>query len=163
MLGGKSAISYFRRARARAEAQAGGAPRTHGPAVCADSRRGRDVTHVNHRGVEACWRCTMAWLLCLIRLCLAFLLVSCSAELNQDLSVGRKLCGSNLLREILLLCGKADWSQFPCRRKPSGLPGPLPSPKPPGPSRGEVETEVKSPHFFSGLLCWIRSFCSIRN
>ncbi|KAM6182201.1 insulin-like peptide INSL6 [Erethizon dorsatum] len=45
------------------------------------------------------------------------LLVCFSPELNQEISIARKLCGSNLLKEIVKLCGDTDWSQFPLKEE----------------------------------------------
>ncbi|XP_012593323.1 insulin-like peptide INSL6 [Microcebus murinus] len=51
----------------------------------------------------------MSRLLCLCLLWLGLLMVRFSSELS-DISIARRLCGRYLVREIVKLCGDADWS-----------------------------------------------------
>ncbi|XP_045419848.1 insulin-like peptide INSL6 isoform X1 [Lemur catta] len=53
----------------------------------------------------------MPRLLCLCLPWLGLLMVRFSGELS-DISIARRLCGRYLVREIVKLCGHADWSQF---------------------------------------------------
>ncbi|XP_005388713.1 PREDICTED: insulin-like peptide INSL6 [Chinchilla lanigera] len=54
----------------------------------------------------------MTRLLLLIRLWFGLLLIRFSQVLNQELSTARRLCGTNLMKEIVKLCGITDWNQF---------------------------------------------------
>ncbi|XP_004637247.1 insulin-like peptide INSL6 [Octodon degus] len=77
----------------------------------------------------------MTRLLAPILLWFGLLLVRFSRELNQDLRVARKLCGSNLLKEIVRLCGDTDWSQFQLEEGTPGAPQATAKAEAPGPAQ----------------------------
>ncbi|XP_008047491.1 insulin-like peptide INSL6 [Carlito syrichta] len=60
----------------------------------------------------------MPRLLCLCLLWFGLLLARCSCELS-DLTRARKLCGRHLVKEIVKLCGRANWSRFHFEEEPS--------------------------------------------
>nr|XP_005004816.1 insulin-like peptide INSL6 [Cavia porcellus] len=125
----KPATSDFRRAEGERRETGSAGPGTQcAVKVCAASAaagRGRGRGRVGSAGrgwggcgSQACWGRRMKVLFCFSSLWLGLLLICLSQELDQldelniGISIARKLCGSNLQKAIVKLCGDTDWSHF---------------------------------------------------